>query len=325
MGRIFVRKDKPTVEDVHVNRPLTSISVAYLMDNNQFVAPQVFPAIPGLLNQTDSYFVYNKDDFRRNNLIKRPPSTESAGVGYRLDATNTYYAHVYSLHKDISDQVRNNSDDPLQPDNDAALFLAQTLAIGREKLFADNYFTTGVWGTDNALSGTEWSTAGSDPEADVDTAKLTILKNTGMRANTMVVGFETHQTLKQHALVQERFKYTSAESITAEMLARFFEIDRYLVAAASYNAAAEEATADNQLLLGDKALVCYVNPNPSLYAPSAGYTFPWSRYTGLNDLGIRTKRFRMEHLESDRVEVSMSFDMKVVSSDCGYFFSNTVA
>lgn len=319
---IFIRKDKPTVEDVHVSRPLTSISVAYLQDAKNFIATQVFPAVP-VMHKSDVYFTYGKDDFRRNNLVKRAPGTESAGGGFSLDATASYHAHVYSWHFDIDEQLRANADAPLDVEADAALYNMQTMVIGREKLWADTFFKTGVWGTDK--SNTLWTTQSNDPEADVDTAKKTILQNTGMLANTMVVSYDTHQALKQHTLVQERFKYTSPDSITADMLARFLEVDRYLVASASYNSAAEEATASNSFILADGALLLYVSPTPSLRRPSAGYTFVWRGLTGLNNDGVRTKKFRLEHLNSDRIETDMSFDMKLVASDCGYFFANTVA
>ena len=45
---------KPTLSDVHVSKPLTTMSVAYLQDQTQFVAPQVFPALP-VDNQSDLY------------------------------------------------------------------------------------------------------------------------------------------------------------------------------------------------------------------------------------------------------------------------------
>jgi hypothetical protein len=51
----------------------------------------------------------------------------------------------------------------------------------------------------------------------------------------------------------------------------------------------------------------------------------WKGLTGLNNAGITTKRFRMEHLEAERVENTMAMDMKLVSTDCGYFFGSTVS
>lgn len=318
---MWIKKDKPTVEDVHVNRPLTNISVAYMQDQMHYVADKVFPMVP-VNNKSDVYFTFNKDDFRRNNLTSRAPATESAGGGFRLDASQNYNAKVHAWHFDIPDELRANQDSPLDLDQNGAQFVMQTLLIGREKLWADSFFTTGIWGTDQL--NVQWSNVANNPEANVDLGKLQILQATGMKANTLLVSYDTHQALKRHPLVQERFKYTSANSITEQMLAQFFEVERYIVGMASYNSAAEHATAVNQMILSDGALLLYVAPQPSLMLPSAGYNFIWKGLTGMNDLGLRTKKFRMDKRNADRIESDFAFDMKLVSADCGVFFSNTV-
>lgn len=45
---------------------------------------------------------------------------------------------------------------------------------------------------------------------------------------------------------------------------------------------------------------------------------------GATTMGHRIKRFRMENLESDRVEVQMAYDHNVTGADLGYFFENAV-
>jgi hypothetical protein len=41
--------------------------------------------------------------------------------------------------------------------------------------------------------------------------------------------------------------------------------------------------------------------------------------------GNRIRSFRMEQLGADRVEIDMSFDLKLVSADLGAFWSGVVA
>ena len=57
----------PTSGDVHVNRPLTNISIAYMQDPKGFVADQIFPNIP-VLKQSDRYWRYDRGDFNRNQM-----------------------------------------------------------------------------------------------------------------------------------------------------------------------------------------------------------------------------------------------------------------
>ena len=66
----------PTPGDVHVNTPLTQISIAYLQQQDQFVAAQVCPVIP-VAKQSDRYYVYNRGDFFRDN----PPMQVGFGPG----------------------------------------------------------------------------------------------------------------------------------------------------------------------------------------------------------------------------------------------------
>lgn len=314
---------QPTRGDVHVVRALTNISVAYMQQASDFIAPVVFPAIP-VQFQSDKYFVFDSVDFRRNNAKPRAPGTESAGGGFDI-TTATYTAEVYALHQDIADQIRSNSE--IDMDRSASEFVAQQLLIQKEVNWMTKYFATGIWTTDvvGSTDFTQWDDSSSDPEADIDAGKAVIKKTTGLTANTLVVSYETHQALKRHPLVTERFKHTSSDSITAAILARFFEVDRYIIAQASYTTSAEGAAAVvNAFIAGKNALLCYVAPNPGIMTPSAGYSFNWSAFSGSNG-GMRTKRFRMEHLESDRIEGEFAYDQKMVLADAGYFFSATVS
>jgi hypothetical protein len=59
--------------------------------------------------------------------------------------------------------------------------------------------------------------------------------------------------------------------------------------------------------------------------PTAGYTFSWNGLLGASAMGGRIKKFRMENLSSDRVEIEMAFDQKLVSADLGYFWDTIVA
>ena len=128
---------QPTLGDVHVNRPLTNISVAYSQEaaGVEFVADRAFPAIP-VENKSDLYWTYNRADFNRDEMQKRALASESAGSGYDLNSTGTYNCDVWALHKDVDDQIRANSDSPLSPDRDATIFLTNKALIRRENQWA---------------------------------------------------------------------------------------------------------------------------------------------------------------------------------------------
>lgn len=315
----------PTPSDVHVDTALTNISVAYMQDATNFIADRVFPDIP-VMKQSDKYFTYNKNDWKRDEAKKRAPGAESAGASGRV-STDSYLADVWALHDDVDNQTIANADAAIDPENDAAEFLMEKMLIRREREWATNYFATSVWGTDvvGTTDFVKWDdVASSDPVEDLKNGRIKILSTTGFMPNTLVVAYEVHEALKVHPLVKDNFKYTSAASITEEMLAQFFEVDNYLVAKSIYATNQEGATAAYSFALGKNALLCYSAPSPGLKRPSAGYTFSWSGLTGLNSQGIATSRFELKRNKVIRIETEMAFDQKVVAADLGYFFSAAV-
>ena len=65
----------PLVSDVHVNQPLTNISIAYIQQATAFIADKVFPNVP-VQKQSDRYFQYLKEDWLRVEAQERAPATE---------------------------------------------------------------------------------------------------------------------------------------------------------------------------------------------------------------------------------------------------------
>lgn len=313
---------QPTASDVHVNAPLTNISVAYVQGANNFIADKVFPVI-SVEKQSNLYYEFDKADFLRDEMKLRAESSETAGTGYRT-STSSYSCLVRGLHKDIDDRVRANSDSVLSLDMATTQFMTQKALISNDRLFATSYFTTGIWGTD-ITPGILWSTsATATPRADVDVGRQTVLNATGFEPNTLTVSYGVYLALRKCAEVKDQFKYTSADSIDEAMLARYFNIDNFYIAKGVYNTAIEGAAMSGAAIFGKHALLSYVPPAPSLMVPSAGYTFGWSGYTGAVN-GIRVKKFRMENIASDRIEIETAFDRKVVASALGYFFNTCIA
>lgn len=320
--RRAIQKGQPTPGDVHVNAALTNISIAYVQKASVFVADKVFPAVP-VAQQSNFYYIYNKEDFLRDEAKVRAPASESAGGGFTIQQA-TYAAVVEAFHKDVDDQLRANADSVLSLDRAATEFVAQKMLIRRERKWVNSFFTTGVWGTD-LTPGTLWSAAtGSNPRGDVDTAKLSIASTTGFEPNTLVLGPRVKMALRGNDQIREQFKYTSADSIDDAMLARFFGVERVLTLGGVYTSGIEGGTQTTDFIAGKHALLTYTTDSPSLMAPTAGYTFSWSGLTGSVD-GARIKKFRMEPIASDRIEAEHAYDMKVVVSSMGYFFNGAVA
>jgi hypothetical protein len=329
----------PNGQSVHVNTPLTNISIAFLQNQSHFIADKVFPNVP-VNHRSDRYYTYDQGDFNRDQAQKRAPSTETAGGGYDVDNTPNYFCDVYGIHKDIDDQIRSNADAVLSPDMEATNWVTHQLLIKREKLWGTTFFTGGVWDNDidgvaatpNSTQTIKWSDQTSgDPIGDIRAARTTVLEQTGYMPNTLTIGQQVLDALVDHPDIVDRIKYSGGVGnntpavVNLNALAQLFDVDRINVARAIVNSAEKGASASHAFILGKKALLTWSPPTPSLMTPSAGYTFSWRGYMGqTNEFGAAIRRFRLEQIRSDRVEGEMAFDQKVVSSALGYFWDTIV-
>lgn len=330
---------QPTLSDVHVNRLLTMLSLAYIQEEDAFVASKVFPAVP-VQKQSDIYLVYPRGNWNRNQMRKRAPGAESAGGGYTVDTSNTYSADVWALHRDIPDQLRGNQDQPINLDSEATRWLTVQDLISRETNWTSSYFTTGIWSTEWAgvSSGPttnqflQWNDPNSTPIEDVRKVKQIVqLTGGGFRPNKFTLGRPVYDRLLDHPDVVDRIKYnqplTKDEAAIANkrILAQLFEVDEVLVMDGISNAAAEGQVDSNTFIGGNNALLSYAPSAPGLMTPSAGYTFNWTGFLGASVVGTRIKSFYMNWLEVTRTEIEAAYAMKQTSADMGGFFNGAVA
>jgi hypothetical protein len=330
----------PAQSDLHVNVPLTNVSIAYTQSTDVFIATKVFPSVP-VQKQSDLYWKYSKSDFRRTDVERRAPSTESPGTGWNV-TTDTYFTHVYAVHKDIDDQLRANADSVFSLDKEATEFVTMQLLLKRDIDWAARYFKTGVWGTDLAgVTGTpstnefkRFDDAASDPISLFSELQTNFVQqNAGRKANTLVLGAHVINALKNHPDILDRIKYTQKGIVTEDLLASLLGVDKILVALATQttterglDAKSQDAAATYDFIADSKsALLVHTPASPGLMTPAAGYTFTWSGYLGGNATGTRIKRFRMEPIASDRIEGEATYDMKVTGSDLGLFMHNVVS
>jgi hypothetical protein len=130
-----------------------------------------------------------------------------------------------------------------------------------------------------ALVGTaKWSHPDSDPKKDFDDAKEVIRQRIGRYPNRATLGATVARALCDHPKIREHFKYTSADSVTIEMLARYLQLDEILVGKAVYlpDGAADDALATD--VWGNDAILSYVSTERNWLVPSFAYTYRLQGY-----------------------------------------------
>ena len=327
---------QPTLSQVHVNVPLSNLSIAYAQDENEFAADKVFPIVP-VPHKSDIYYVIPRDAFMRNDVKERAAGAESEGTGFNVDASNSFLCKVYALHQDIPEQVDKNADYVLQLDMAATRLITSQHLINRETKFINAYFQNGVWtggvgGGDLAgvaaapTSGQflQWDQGGSTPITDIRNAALTIKSRTGQKPNVLVLGPYTFEALLNHPTIVDRIKYTQLGIVDMDLLAKVLGMGKVVVPGGVQNTAPEGLPGVFNFIYGKGALLAYAAPAPGIMVPSAGYIFSWAGYLN-GGATMAISRWWDQNKKSFRIEGETSFDIKVVGTDLGVYFGNAIS
>lgn len=325
----------PTPQQGHVDQLLTNLSVAFMQEPGDFVAPQVFPPV-SVAKASDKYLAIPKGTFYRDEVAVRPLGGRSRVVGLTM-STDSYSCEEEGLAAVLDDRERANATPPFDPEKSKIAMLIQQHKLHQERRWAASYFKTGVWtsdlagqaGASNSTNVQYWSLATSVPGKDIRSRKRTILAKTGYEPNVLVIGSDVELALAEHPDIIDRTKYVGRAIGNAQLdlLAEYFQVDKVLVAKAIVNNAPEGAADSFGFVFDPKSvLLAYAAPSAGLDSVSAGYTFQW---TGLLGGGAQStpavvNRGREEREHSDWFEVRMAYDLKVVSADLGQFISGAV-
>jgi len=321
--------EQPGAGDVHVDAPLTNISIGY--KNPEYIAGMIFPLV---LVQKRSDIVpefyqsaWFRDEAQQLTEREAPPVS-----GYNVNTSDTYYCNEYGIGHFISDARRANQDIPFDAYRDGTEWVSDKLDLRRERHFVANFWTTGVWGTDEVggVDFTKWSTyASSTPIQDMRDYMRVVRRATGRTPNKLILGDLTFDVLADHPNLLDRIQYGSGSDspaiVTPNLIAQVLGIETVLVGTSVYTAD-EEGTAESSVTYtanwDDDALLLYVPDRPSLFAPAAGYTFVWQTAFG----GMRFIKVRRDPQsdKGDLVEGMEYWDMKVTAANAGLFMSDAV-
>lgn len=311
----------PTVNDVQAVEPiLTNMLVGYMQADERFVAGRVFPAVT-VPHDSGTFYKVTKKYFFFNDLKNRAPGGDFNNMDFALE-TDTYKTLQWAGQMIIPDEIRANSQVPMELEQIGLQRVAQASLIRKEVSFATDFMKTSVWGTDDNNSTTDWDdTTSGDPVADILTAQRTISNNTGYQANTLVCGYIVEQALLTHPDIIDRIKYTQAATNAAlnSALTAVLGVN-VVVGRATYSNTNESATFSASAIIDDDALVCYVDPSAGIFGVTAGKTFVWQGGGGFGTVYRDPDR----HNHSNVFQHKEQWDQKAVATDVGYFFADVV-
>lgn len=301
---------------VHVDQVLQNVSIKY--SNPEYIAGNIFPIVP-VAKLSDKYYIYNMPEWFRDEAGLRAPGAVGR-YGSWGTGTATYSCQEYNFSSLLPDEVRDNSDQGLDPEATSVEYATDKVLLNMERRVATLVQTAGNWSTSGAPTY-QWSDFdNSDPALDVQVKRQAIRSLTGRKPNTMVISDPVFEKLKIHPLIVERLPLNVPQFVDEAFLARIFEVQRLLVGSAIYTATVENqaGTATYSDIWNDNVWLGYVAPRPELRMPSAGYVFQFGPR--------QIERHRADpRAHTDIFECRMNQDEKIVSTICGAVLTDVLA
>lgn len=305
-----------TQQDVVVDPALSNVSIKY--SNDTFIADLIFPMLK-VAKQTGKYYIYDKSNLRIDKTARAAGSPANE-VDFGVAPTGVFSCDDHALKGFVADEIQDQADAALNPLIDETETVTEKMLLDREQTAANLLGSTANLTQNTTLSGTsQWSDyANSDPIGDVRTARTTIHQNTFKKPNTLILSKLVFDILIEHPQIIERIKYSQLGVVSAELLARVFQVDKILVGEAGSNIAAEGQTDSLSYVWGKNAIVAYISPKITIKMVTLGLTFTY---------GLRqVKRWREEDREGTYVRVGHdNYVQKIIAAGCGYLIKNATA
>ncbi len=248
--------------------------------NAEFISTYLFPraTVP---NRAMRQLKFGKESFRLMNTKRAPGSNvKRIQYGYASDPISLVQDSLEGIVP-IEHQQEAASIPGVDLGQNAINMVLDVVDLGLEYDCATMARNAANYAASNKVTLTttaRWTQSASTPITDVKAGNEAIRRMTGRYANTLILGPNAKNALTNHASIKDQFKYTSAQSITLQMLAALLELETVVCGKAVYlpETALESAAATD--VWGDDAILAYVPKGGNYQVPSYGYTYELAGY-----------------------------------------------
>jgi hypothetical protein len=260
-----------TLGQVRVIDPVLT-NVARGFPQQMLAGLTLFPAVNVQLSG-GNVIGFGREEFRLYNL-RRAPGAATARVPFG------YAAQSYALVQDAVEVPvprEHMRDASRQPGIELGTIATQKgmriLMLGLEQEQATLARTLGSYPAANRITlggGARWTDTGVDPTSSIETGREAIRAAIGLYPNVAVLSAKAFAACRQNTQLLERFKYTTADSITEEMLARLWNLERVVV---GKSVTVDQADVPSDVWGGDVILAYTAIGSLSAAEPTFGYTY----------------------------------------------------
>jgi len=309
----------------------------------EYVATEVFKQID-VSDPKAKITKYEKADFFRNDIALREEGARAMRGGYKT-TTVSYDCQEYAFAHAVTDERRRNSKklggQPIQPDIKGVELCKRKLLMGKEDRVS-NFILNNTWldgnsGGSDAEGGWSSSETSNTFITDIQTG-LKAFRERGIVSGSdleirLLLDDLTFDQVVEIERVRDQIKYTSAENITPDLLARILKVDKVIVASSVYNSA-KETKAGTEFTSGrfweqnsDKGIgFLYAYPKRiDLDMLAAGLVVRDSFDSEEGGGHERLMKWREAAEHQDVYEIAENADEIEICSDCGYLFKDTIS
>lgn len=315
-----ITKEKGTLR---VDVPLTNITIDYKNFSYPLAMGEALPILP-VKKQSGKYYEFDKTSFITANSTWSP-GTGGNVVSPYVASTSTYSCERHKLLGEVTDEDKSQADKALQVEATTAKKVKDMLLLEKEIAIATALQdSTTTYSSYTSAASSAWSADAGTPRADVNDAKSSIRTNAAVDPSelTLIISHDKFLDLQDSAEVKDQFKYTSKESISKDMLARYFDVKKVIVVSGVYNSADEGQSASMaDIWTSSVATLLYTPSRPSLREPSAGYIAAENLF-GSGSQRVRKFRDSDESKEQDLIEVTDSWDILETANEAVYILTS---
>lgn len=318
---------------------LNNVALKFQNEEAGYVTDRIFPIIGGLNKEAKVYKYSRADAFRSEAGVRAPggeaPIAETRATAVNVDPVN------YSIGKVIPDELRQQAAAPgnfrLPADTNAVNYCMDQIMMKREKEFSKILHATSWSGVaaGGADAGGNWgnTTAASDTMVnDLAAAESTIVAETGVRPNTLLLDFPAWQKIKTSPFWLDKLNNTQfAGNMTPEAIAQTLNYN--IIIGWSVENTDPESTDQNAMTskfilsldgannTKGNAFLFYRPTAPALDQISVGYQYRIRKPE--SGLDIAMYRERLGTRKSDLIWCEQEFDIAPMVTEAGYHWKNT--
>jgi hypothetical protein len=285
--------------------PRADLGVAFhefTPDGMTFVAEEVLPVL-NVAKEAATISVITRENART--VDNKHANGAGFGRVHLGSEDKSYSTADYGLEGQLTDGDRERFMDDYEPEIETVQVVKTHMLMAKEIRAAAALFNTTTWtGSDLTTDVTgDWDAAGSDVLGHVEAAVEQVRKNTGLKADSMLIGPVTYKNIKHNTAILAKFGSNPSvltPSVWRRYIAEILDLQNIFVADGVYNSAAEGQTASMADIWSDDYALIFKRQSGSLAMPGLGRTVRWMGPAGVLVNGLENVvQYREEQTESD--------------------------